>query len=115
MHMNTTNTSSFRSLLARAGMLASAVVLGTLVVNQVLRVTSTHGIESTALAGLVSDVGGMTILTVEANSDELVFVIDSRSEELIVYKAENNQTIEMLQKYSVPEIFNQAKGRVVGP
>ncbi len=112
--MNTPST-SFRALLARSALIAGAVVLSTLVVTQVLRLTSTRGIESTALAGLVSDVGGMTILTAEANSDELVFVIDSRSEELMVYKAENNQTIDLLQKYSLPEIFNQARGRVGGP
>lgn len=113
--MNNNNTTPVRSLLARVTLLAGAVVLATLVVTQVLRITSARGIESTALAGLVSDVGGMTILTVEANSDELVFVIDSRSEELMVYKAENNQTLELLQKYNVPEVFNQAKARVVGP
>lgn len=114
--MNSTHhMQSARSLFTRAALLAGATILATLVVSQVLRITSAGGIEPTALAGLVSEAGGMTILTVEANSDELVFVVDSRSEELLVYKAENNQTIEMLQKYNIPEIFNQAKGRVVGP
>jgi len=110
-----TPASPARDMLAQASLLAGAIILSTLVTCQVLRLFSGPGLESTALAGLVSEAGGVTMLTVEANSDELVFVVDNRAEELMVYKADNNQTLDMLQKYNVPELFSAAKARVGGP
>jgi|GEM_PF-1486998 len=103
------------STFARASLLAAAVVLGTLVATQIVRLVAARGVEPTALAGIVSDIGGVTILTAEANNEDLVFVLDGRSEELTVYKPESNGTLDLLQKYPVPELFQAAKSRAGVP
>jgi hypothetical protein len=109
-----TNALGWSSVLLRAGLIATAIVLATLSVAQITRLIAAHGMEPTALAGLVSDAGGVTVMTVEANNDELVFVIDSRNEDLMVYKAESNQSLVLLNKYPMGELFSAAKARSGG-
>jgi hypothetical protein len=65
-----------------------------------------------ARADLVASVGGMTALTVAgASSEDLLLVIDGRSEELFVYRVENQQAVELQRRYSLPRMFTDARGQ----
>jgi hypothetical protein len=89
---------------------ASAFVLAGLILVQAGRSGS-----SEARADLVSSVGGLTALTVAgASSEDLLLVIDGRSEELFVYRVENQQNVELQRRYSLPRMFSDARGQGPG-
>lgn len=96
-----------RRLSSSTFMWASAFVLAALIVVQAGRMG-----ESQARADLVSSVGGVTALTVAgAASEDLLMVIDGRSEELFVYRVENQNNLELYRRYSLPRMFTDARGQ----
>lgn len=102
------NTNTVRGHLSPAVWLwASAFVLAGLILLQA-------GRPGEARADLVASVGGVTALTVAgASSEDLLMVIDGRSEELFVYRVENQNNLELYRRYNLPRMFSDARG--VGP
>jgi len=69
---------------------------------------------STAHADTVSAVGGVTILTSATGSGEdIVTVLDQRSDTLAVYRSTARRSLELVQVASVAELFEQS--RAAGP
>jgi hypothetical protein len=69
----------------------------------------------TALATpLVSQVGGLTVMTTDATNEDLLVVLDSRNEELFVYRADANAGVQLLQRYPIPQLFVDARARSLG-
>ena len=98
-------------LTSSAALSASALVIAALVVVQAGKLLS--GPE--ARADLVSTAGTVSVLTAEANnSNDVLFVLDGRSEELMVYKLENQTNWELFKKYNLPRMFSEAKVRTPG-
>jgi hypothetical protein len=89
---------------------ASALVLAALVVVQAGRMGGGE-----ARADLVASVGGVTALTVAgAEGEDVLMVIDDRSEELFIYRVGNHDTLEMRRRYSLPRMFADARGQGTG-
>ncbi len=75
---------------------------------------STPPAPSAAHAGLVSSVGDSTIITNSAgNGEDLLMILDQRTETMLVYRTTPRQTMELLQVSPVQELFEQA--RAAGP
>lgn len=72
-----------------------------------------HGV-NVASAGQVSQVGGFTIMTSDANTEDILLLLDGRNEQLSVYRNENNNAIQLYQKVSLPRLFSDAKAREQG-
>ena len=90
---------------------ASALIIGALVIVQAGRLLT----GTPAQADLVSSSGSFTALTVEAtNSNDVLLILDGRSEELMVYKVENQSAVELFKKYNVPRLMSEARGRHTG-
>jgi hypothetical protein len=90
---------------------ASAFVIGAVVVVQAGRLLT----GGPAQADLVSTSGVFTALTSEAtNSNDVLLVLDGRAEELLVYKVENQNAVELYKKYNVPRLMSEARGRHTG-
>ncbi len=67
-----------------------------------------------AHAGLVSNVADSTIITSSAgNGEDLLMVLDQRSETILVYRTTPRRTMELLQVAPVQDLFDQA--RSAGP
>ena len=67
-----------------------------------------------AHAALVSSVDDSTILTYSAGNDEdLVMILDQRTETIIVYRTTPRNTMELLQASPAQDLFEQA--RAAGP
>jgi len=92
-----------------AALWASAAVLAGLIVVQAGRLTG-----SEARADLVSGAGGLTALTVRATNEDVLLVADNRSEQLMVYKVVNQNSVELFRTYSLPRIFSDARTRATG-
>ncbi len=67
-----------------------------------------------ALPSDVSQTGGLTVLTSEAGNEDLLVVLDSRNEELFVYKTDLKQGSQLLQRYPVAQLFTDARARSLG-
>ncbi len=104
---------SQRTLLA-----VTAGVLTTLLAVQVLGgappLGPRGGGSSDANAGMVSSAGSHTIMTADGNNEDLLLVLDERNEELFVYRTDASKGVQLFQRMSLPEIFNDARGRSGG-
>lgn len=90
---------------------ASAFILVGLIVVQAGRLAGAW--ISTARADLVSSVADYTTLTLTSQSSEDVLVVlDGRSEQLYVYRIENQKRFEFLNRYDLPAMF--AAGQRIG-
>jgi hypothetical protein len=65
-------------------------------------------------AGVVSQVGGLTVMTTDATNEDLLLVLDSRNEELFVYRTQNNESVQLLQRYPIAQLFVDARARSLG-
>lgn len=86
---------------------ASAFVLAALVVTQAGRL----GAGAQASADVAS-VGEVTILTSDTgNREDVVFIMDARSDALLVYGVENRNRVELYQNIRLTEFFTQARNQ----
>lgn len=89
-------------------MWASAFVLLGLIVLQVQGLAQIQG-GSAAHAGMVAQTGPLTALTADAGGGEdLLLVLEGRSEELIVYRTDRNGTL-LHQRLPIPKLFEDAR------
>lgn len=102
---------SHRVSLGAAGLWASAFVLAAMVLVQAGRLAQVWG-AAPAHADVVSRVGDFTTLTFTSGSDDVLAVLDGRGEQLLAYRIQNQNKLELLGVYDVKELF--ALGKRVG-
>ena len=96
-----------QSVNAGAVLWASAFVILALILVQAGRLPAA---ENAAMAGDVSSVGELTILTAETGGEQdAVYVLDSVNGLLLIYNVQNRASIELVQSYSVPRLFTDAR------
>jgi hypothetical protein len=67
-----------------------------------------------AQAALVSQTGGLTVMTADGGSQDLLMILDGRNEDLLVYRTDSQQGLQLMQRYSVPQVFTDARSRSQG-
>jgi hypothetical protein len=67
-----------------------------------------------AAPGVVSQTGGLTVLTSETGNEDLVVVLDARNEEMFVYRTDLKVGMQLLQRYPVAQLFTDARARTIG-
>ncbi len=72
------------------------------------------GLTGSARAGMVATSGSYTMLTVESGNEDVLVVLDSRNENLMVYRATPQEGVQLLQRHSLSRIFGDAKSRWMG-
>lgn len=94
-----------------AALSASALVIAALIIVQGSRLLTGEP----ARADLVTSSGSFTVLTAETtNSNDVLLVLDSRAEELMVYRVESQNNLELYKKYNVPRMMADARARHTG-
>lgn len=118
--MNTEHTNPATPRPARTGrwldgaLGLSATALVALALVQVASTTAFQpyaGAGDNARAGMVASVGEYTVLTTEIGNDDAVMVLDGRAEEVLVYRADNQQIMQVSQRMNLPRTFAEARGR----
>ncbi|MFN0134128.1 MAG: hypothetical protein ACKVW3_16560 [Phycisphaerales bacterium] len=89
-------------------LISSAIILLVLIALQATR------LGTPVKADLVSSAGGLTVLTVAASSQDMLLVLDNRAEELMVYRVENQNAVELHNRYNLPRIFAEARNKTLG-
>jgi hypothetical protein len=98
---------------APSGLWASAFILFALVLIQAQPLLAQPFGQHAAQAGMVSQVGQLTVLTADAGNDDVLLVLEGRSEELFVYRTDRNG-IQLQQRMQVPKLFQDAKALSLG-
>ncbi|NUQ68940.1 MAG: hypothetical protein HUU18_11770 [Phycisphaerales bacterium] len=62
-------------------------------------------------AALVSQSGSYTIMTTDSTNEDLVLVLDGRSEQLLVFRTERLNELQLMQKLSLPQMFGDARAK----
>ncbi|MCC6285420.1 MAG: hypothetical protein IT439_08985 [Phycisphaerales bacterium] len=88
---------------------ASAFVIGALVLSQ-----SGRMVGSTARAEMVSQTGAYTVLTVDGGTNNVLVILDKRSEELFVYNANSQSTVQLETRLPLPKLFTDARQKAKG-
>jgi hypothetical protein len=98
-----------RRISGNAALVASAMVLGGLIVAQGSKLAG-----EPAMADVVSQTGALTTLAFEAQNEDMLAVLDARTEQLLVYRVANKTGVDLVQTYSVPRMFIDARQRAGG-
>jgi len=112
--MNTADTTMANQTEPRRGpgisvLAFAAGVLATLLATQVLTFPTAR-----ADSNMVSHVGTTTVLTADAGAEDLLLVLDGRSEDLCVYRVEARTGLQLVQRMPVSQVFLDAKARSLG-
>ena len=87
----------------------SAGVLAGLIVVQ-----GSGVMDSSAQAEMTSTSGAYTVMTTDGGNEELLFVVDSGQEALLVYKTDRNQGTQLLDREDLAGLFSRARARAFG-
>ena len=102
-------TQSKENLVASAPLWASAIVILGLTLVQSSRLTG-----SRAQAEMVSSSGGYTVMTADGGTDEVLIILDERSEEMFVYRVENQRSVDLKERVSLSQLFTDARAAAQG-
>lgn len=94
----------------RRGLVVLAMLLAALVALRAGRV----GPESVAYADMVADSGSYTAMTTRTGAEELLYLVDDRSETLMVYRVINGRTVDLVDRQSLPQMFGAARAAWLG-
>lgn len=109
-----------RTTLQKAAVPAMWVLAGVLLTLLFLRgdplagAPRVFGSGGQAFAGLVAHAGNMAILTSEAGNEDIVLVLDGRTEQILAYRANTSEGIKLVQRASLPQLFLDARTRAQG-
>ncbi|UYV13141.1 MAG: hypothetical protein NCW75_02375 [Phycisphaera sp.] len=110
----TSDTSTRRGTIP---LLASALVLLGLVLVQAGRSGESSPVSPAAAFAEMAVVGGAySAMTTQgqSSSEELLYVLDQRAEQLMVYRAENGRTLTLQRSEDLAQVFAQAKAAAGG-
>lgn len=63
---------------------------------------------------MVSNTGGYITMTAKGGSEDMLYVLDARTEQLSVYRTELQKGTSLVARISLPEAFMEAKARASG-
>ena len=67
-----------------------------------------------AMADMVASTGDYTAMTTRTASQELLYVVDDRAEQLLIYEVNNAREIILLRREDLPSLFAAARARSGG-
>ncbi|TVQ62132.1 MAG: hypothetical protein EA378_06630 [Phycisphaerales bacterium] len=67
-----------------------------------------------AHAEMVASVGGYVVMTTEGSGEEILSVIDTRNEVLLMYAVVNQRELQLLERQRLPELFTSARAQAEG-
>lgn len=73
-----------------------------------------RGMANRANAGMVSHSGSYAVLTSESGNEDLVVVLDQRTESILIYRGDLQRGIELQQRLNLPRTFEDARLRTLG-
>jgi hypothetical protein len=94
-----------------------ALSISALVLTLVVLTVAGRGLLPVAHASAASEVaqsGDYTALTCDGGNEDILVVLDGRSEQLFVYKVLNQTSVQLYQREDVSRLFSDARARARG-
>lgn len=95
---------------ARGVLAASALVLLALILVRAGGV----GPERTAMAEMIGTSGSYTAMTTRSGTEELLYMIDDRSEQLLIYRVRGTNTVDLVERQDLRQMFTAARAAWLG-
>ncbi|PHQ81278.1 MAG: hypothetical protein COB69_04540 [Phycisphaera sp.] len=92
----------------------TAMLIAALTVVQLGRRGGSSPFEQRALAEMVSSVGDYSIMTTDGGNEELLFVLDNRNEQLLVYRVDQQKALILLAREELDNVFSSARSKLGG-
>ena len=70
--------------------------------------------ESTAKAEMSTVSGTYSVMTTDGGNDEIMVVVDSRQETIMVYRTFNNNKLSLIERENLSSLFTRARARAIG-
>tara|TARA_R110002096_G_scaffold173781_2_gene347908 strand:+ start:48922 stop:49293 length:372 start_codon:yes stop_codon:yes gene_type:complete len=102
-----------------AGLGSSGLLTVVLLVLVVFVMSKVAGVMDTpAIAEMTISDSGYTMMTTNGGADEILVLVDSREESILVYRvaqgAQENGGLELLERESLSALFSRARAQAVG-
>tara|TARA_R110000868_G_scaffold119469_1_gene316683 strand:- start:421254 stop:421625 length:372 start_codon:yes stop_codon:yes gene_type:complete len=102
-----------------AGIGSSGLLTVVLLVLVVFVMSKVVGVMDTpAMAEMTISDSGYTMMTTNGGADEILVLVDSREESILVYRvaqgAQENGGLELLERESLSALFSRARAQAVG-
>ena len=95
---------------SRGGWLwVSAGVLASLIVVQ-----GAGLLDSPAQAEMSSSSGAYTMMTTDGGTEQILVMVDSSQESLMVYRSDRNQGLQLLEREDLRGLFERSRARTFG-
>ncbi|GAB5497201.1 MAG: hypothetical protein Phyf2KO_22810 [Phycisphaerales bacterium] len=94
----------------------TAVALAALVVLQMGKSggNNTLPFEQQALGEMVDSVGDYKVMTTDGGNEEILFVLDNRNEQLLLYKIDQQRALTLLAREELDSVFASARSKLGG-
>lgn len=89
---------------------ASALVLLALILVRAGGV----GPERTAMAEMTGTSGSYTAMTTKSGAEELLYMVDDRSEQLLIYRVRGTSSVELAERQDLRQMFTAARAAWLG-
>lgn len=70
--------------------------------------------ESAAKAEMSTTGGTYSVMTTDGGNDEIMVVVDSRQETIMVYRTFNNNKLSLIERENLASLFTRARARAIG-
>lgn len=87
----------------------SAGVLAALIVVQ-----GAGLLDTPANAEMAISSGAYAMMTADGGNDEILVVVDSSQESLMVYRSDRNSSVQLLERENLSTLFERARARATG-
>lgn len=71
-------------------------------------------INQPAHAEMVAESGHLVTMTAKGGNEDILLIIDNRSEQLTLYKVGQQNALELVQRIELPELFESARVKRLG-
>lgn len=70
--------------------------------------------EQQALAEMVDSVGDYKVMTTDGGNEEILYVLDNRNEQLLLYKIDQQKALTLLAREELDNVFASARSKMGG-
>ncbi len=92
----------------------SPLIICALLLAVFLGVLLSPVVNQPAKAEMVAQSDHLVAMTAQGGSEDILLVLDNRTEQLSVYKVGNQTALELVQRLALPDLFQSARAKRLG-
>ena len=99
---------------ARGALWVSAALLAAVILLRVGGLSGGLTGDGVALADMTAESGSYTAMTTQSGSEELLYLIDDRAEQLHVYRVRQTNAVDLVAREDLRQMFTAARAAALG-